>query len=360
MANEIKAEFEAYVKQLAETISKEIYLKDLEELCKQYMEQLENCKDLYKTHTEQETQVLEQTQNTIERMDSLKENLSERLGTIDLELKKFQDECEVILGKYSTQVTEVNEEIKKDFMHELSGTVDFAKEELVAELTTLNDSLKETLQETITVENLQDYIEQMEKSTAKISEGLSLIHNGYKDVFKQYTAEMLEHGTEEWRNFQTAVEKQVNMALENVSDKFDHMLEEQGKMVEQKLPDKQSLDQMCEQVTDMCVKIETMQNGYEKKLNRLVKLLERQEKIRLRSEVENRWQRKYIYLLTVSNAISMLMLLLLICSAKPWKSDVLGVGGTAIFVLLAVIFILICIARKYKNVKKNSTEDKHQ
>lgn len=360
MANEIKAEFEAYVKQLAETISKEIYLKDLEELCKQYMEQLENCESLYKTHTEQETQVLEQTQNTIGRMDSLKESLSERLGTIDSELKKFQDECEVILGTYSTQVTEVNEEIKKDFMQELSGTVDVAKEELVTELTALNDSLKETLQETITVENLQDYIEQMEKSTAKISEGLALIHNGYEDVFKQYTAEMLEHGTEEWSKFQAAVEKQVDLALENVADKFDYMLEEQGKMVEQKLPDKQSLDQMCEQVTDMCAKIETMQNGYEKKLNRLVKLLERQEKIRLRSEAENRWQRKYIYLLTGSNVISILMLLLLIFAVKPWNADVLGVGGTTVFVMLAVIFILACIAGKYKNKKNNSTENKHQ
>ena len=110
----------------------------------------------------------------------------------------------------------------------------------------------------------------------------------------------------------------------------------------------------------MCAKIETMQNGYEKKLNRLVKLLERQEKIRLRSEAENRWQRKYIYLLTGSNVISILMLLLLIFAVKPWNADVLGVGGTTVFVMLAVIFILACIARKYKNKKNNSTENKHQ
>ena len=45
MANEIKKEFETYVKNITESIAKEIYLEDLKELCDVYKNQLASCKD---------------------------------------------------------------------------------------------------------------------------------------------------------------------------------------------------------------------------------------------------------------------------------------------------------------------------
>lgn len=356
MTNEIRTEFETYVKQLAETIAKEIYLEDLKQLCMQYTERLETCENLYKVHTEQDEQMLQQAQEIAGEINGLKTGLSDQLIKINAEIKRFQENSEKIFEKYSLQVTEVNEDAKKNFMLALSEVLQNEKTELSKMLSNVNSDLREALQGTITADNLDAFVKQMEESTIKITNGVAFLQEDYKTVFGQYAQEMKKAEEENWNTLQENIRKQVEKKLEDVSVQFDEMLLRQEKVIEDKVPDKHILEQVCAQVSDMCEKVETIQRGYEKKLNRLIKVLEKQERIRLQTAKENTRQRKYIYLLTVSNIFILFLSLLLVCTAKPWRAEILGVGITAFFVVAAILVCIVSVLCVYK--RKSNKENK--
>ena len=104
MANEIKTEFEMYVKDLAETICKEIYLEDLKNICNTYKEQLDECKSLYTVHTDKDKEVLESAERSMEQLYRLQEAINGKMSDIVGTIQNFDSECRTlcssILHKY--------------------------------------------------------------------------------------------------------------------------------------------------------------------------------------------------------------------------------------------------------------------
>lgn len=356
MANEMKVEFENYVQQLAETICKEIYLKDLQELCQNYREQLDDCKALYQEHTQLEREGVAQTRTNLERLDEIKDALDENLGQINDNLQKFEMEHGAILEKYSLEVNRVNEELRDTFFQEFTNITEEIKSNLLADLSlskneietsmqSVTQTLQEVLSDTITAENLNTYIAKMEESTSKISQGLDLINGGYQDVFASYSKKMDEFQQEQLEKYRSVAEEYVREGMDKVSERFDSMAKEQTNAIQEKMPDRKELVQAGQDIRQMYEKIEKMQISYDKKLVRLVKILERNEKVRAREEVERRQDRREIYYLEISNTIMLVMLCLLGIMMKPWEETPYGrmltlvAGGVVLcYVILTVIY----------------------
>lgn len=356
MANEMKVEFENYVQQLAETICKEIYLKDLQELCQNYREQLDDCKALYQEHTRLEREGVAQTRTNLERLDEIKDALDENLGQINDNLQKFETEHGAILEKYSLEVNRVNEELRDTFFQEFTNITGEIKSNLLADLSSskneietsmqsVTQTLQEVLSDTITAENLNTYIAKMEESTSKISQGLDLLNGGYQDVFASYSKKMDEFQQKQLEKYSVVAEEYVRKGMDKVSERFDNMAKEQTDAIQEKMPDRKELVQVGQDIRQMYEKIEKMQISYDKKLVRLVKILERNEKVRAREEVERRQDRREIYYLEISNTIMLVMLCLLGIMMKPWEETPYGrmltlvAGGVVLcYVILTVIY----------------------
>lgn len=364
MANEMRVEFENYVQQLAGTICKEIYLKDLQELCQNYREQLDDCKVLYQEHTSLEKDGLVQTKANLERLDEIKGVLDENLGQIHANMQKFETEYDGILAKYSLEVNKVNEELREAFLKDFSNVAEEIKSKLLADMSSsrieLEDSMQsvtQTLQaalsDVITADNLDTYVAKMDESTSKIEQGLSMLNEGYQEMFSDYSKKLDVYQREQLEKYRSMAEEYVREGMDRVSERFDMLAKEQTNAIEEKLPDKNEIVQMEKEISQMCEKIEKMQISYEKKLGRLVRILERNEKVRAREDVERRQDRREIYYLEISNTIMLIMMCLLAFMMKPWEEKPYGMVLTVVAGGVVLAYVLLSVIYKKKRGKQN-------
>lgn len=364
MANEMRVEFENYIQQLTETICKEIYLKDLQELCQKYREQLDDCKELYQEHTKLEQDGVAQTKANLERLDEIKVLLDENLGQIHTNLQNFETEYDAILAKYSLEVNKVNEDLRDAFFKDFSNIAEEVKSKLLADMsssrTELEDSMqsvtqtmKEALSGVITAENLDTYVAKMDESTSKIEQGLSMLNDGYQEVFVGYSKKLDAYQQEQLEKYRTMAESYVREGMDRVSERFDILAKEQTSAIEEKLPDKNEIVQVEKEISQMCEKIEKMQISYEKKLSRLVRILERNEKVRAREDVERRQDRREIYYLEISNTIMLIMLCLLGFMMKPWEEKPYGMVLTVVAGGVVFAYVVLSVIYKKKRSKQN-------
>lgn len=359
MANEMKTEFENYVRQLAETICKEIYLKDLEEICRKYTDQLEECQNLYTEHTRIEKEALDSSRENLEQIDKIKNDVTESMSDIKYILDRVQKEYDDAIHQYSVTVNEVNQELRDTFFQEFTDITKNVNQGVKQDLDECNRVLKETLQNVITPENLREYISKMEESTGKITEGISLLNTGCQEMLDKYTQEVSSHTQEEREKFQNMLEQYVRIGLNELVNKVTRDLGQQQKMLEEKIPDKVLIESMGRQIVQMRESMEQMQQSYEKKFNRLVKFLEREEKLRILSERNRHVEKRYWFLATMMNMISLWLLILLVCVAKPWQDNVLGIGVTAAFggaICICGLGFLVMKKRRSKKLMKQKSE----
>ena len=350
MANEIKAEFEMYIKNLAETICKEIYLEDLKKICNTYIEQLDECKTLYTAHTDKDKEVLESADRSIEQLDKLQGEISGKLSDMDSMIQNFDVKCRELLQQYSVQVQNINGDLQDEFISNFTSIVKASKDELASEMERCNRTMKESLSETITSENLEHYIEQMEASTANISEGLTMLNGGYQEVFDAYREKVSAYEEEERKRFQELIERYVQHNLQSFSECVERILAEQKSMLEEKVPDKDMVASINNEVINLRKDIQNMQNSYEKKLNCLIKIMEKEEKLQLRLELGRRKDHRLITLLTVVNIVLLYFSVITILLLQPWT--ILGTVPTAaIGGFLVVVLVVVYAWTKKKKAK---------
>lgn len=356
MANEIKTEFEMYVRNLAETICKEIYLEDLKDICNTYKEQLDECKALYTTHTAKDKEVLESADQTVEELNKLQGEISGRLSDIDSIMHNFDAECRTLLEQYSSQVQSINSDLQDEFITTFTSAVRESKDELVVELERCNQAIKESLSETITPENLEHYVGQMALSTAKISEGLNMINGGYQEVFDAYREKVSAYEEEERERFQELIKRYVQHGIQSFSECVERTFTEQNVMLEEKVPDKQTVTSIRSEVADLQKNIKSMRSSYEKKLDCLIKIMEKEEKLQLHQELGRRKDHRLIMLLAVANVVLLYFSAITIVLLQPW--NVIGIIPTiALAGVLLLAFVLAYVWRKNKKAKVAKKED---
>ena len=352
MANEIKNEFETYIEQLVDTISKDIFMEDLQKVCNHYIEQLEECKKLYTEHTDKDKKFIEKAENSVNQITSLQESLKEKLDYVNSSIEQLNTNCEDVLQEYSTQVHEINDELRTEFIGKFSDTVKNLQRELVMELNGCNTNIKESLQNTITAENLENYVAKVEESTAKITESLHMLNSGYEEVFNSYTERLGAHGEAVRERFQKIVEQFMQQSVEGFSVSLKDM--------EKHISSREQVEKMHQDMDLQCKEIKQKQMSYDTKLAQIVKIIEKQERLRLQTERENRQNRKILYLLSVGNMFLISLVFFTILILQPW-SDI-AIVPIVIFCVLLLGVLVGGVFLKNKmfstNTKKRDKKEK--
>lgn len=346
MANEIKAEFETYIQQLTETICKEIYLEDLRTLCNTYTEQLEKCKNLYKEHIDGDKELQNQNSENLEKLSSVNKMLEENLQAIQTKMMSFEEEYEKILKEYSTKVCEINDEMRETFLSKFLTVMDSSKDELLKELDLYHNNISKSLEAALTEEGIQKFIAQMEASTAKISESLEFIQGGYQEVFEQYSAKVGAYGDKEQERFRNIVENTTREGMEYFKECIDKTIEEQKHMLEDRMVSSDDVRKLEKEITIMSKDMKEMQKSYENKLSLMIKILEKDEKVKLRLEKESKIEKKYLFCLVVVNIVLLFFTGITFLSATPWT--VLGVVPTTIALVLLIGIVLYMVVYRSK------------
>lgn len=346
MANEIKAEFETYVQQLTETICKEIYLEDLKNLCNTYAEQLEECKTLYVEHTESNKELQNQNAEHLEKLTSIGKVLEENLQSIQDKMLSFENEYERILKEYSTKVYEINDEMRETFLNKFSDVMNSSREELAKELNLCNQNITKSLEASLTDEGIQKFIDQMEASTIKISEGLDLIHGGYREIFEQYSAKVSAYGDMEQERFQNIIENTTKEGIDYFKKCVDKAIEEQKHMLEDNVAGSQDIQSLKQEITVLSTDMKKMQETYEDKFNLMIQILNKNEKEKLNMERDRQTEKKYLFYLVISDIVLLFFTGISLLSASPWA--VLGTVPTIIALVVLVAIVLYMVMFKNK------------
>lgn len=359
MANEIKEEFKTYVQNITETICKEIYLEDLKALCNQYTEQLENCKGLYERHIDGDKNLQSDLEKSLKNLSEIRDALGKGLSDIEERMNSFADDYDKILREYSTHVNEINTEMREEFIKKFTTSIDFSRIQLKKELDLCNENISKSLEASLTGKDLEAFIEQMSKSTKVISEGLELINGGYEEIFKEYSDKVGAYGDKEQQRFHDIVENTTREGIEHFRECIDETIKEQKTMIEERVASHEEVDQLKKEISGLNSKIEKMQKSYEEKLSLMIKILEKEGKVKLRIEHDRRIEKKYLFTLVVANIVLMFFAGITLLSVQPWI--VLGNVPTTILLvcLLAVVLYMLLFRVKKAlpfNTKKMGNE----
>lgn len=347
MSNEIKTEFETYVKELAETICKEIYLKDLKSVCQTYIDQIEDCRRLYEEHTEKSHELQESVDKQRDSLNSIHREIGEKLTEVNGTIKENQGEYVKLLDKYSTTVTELNGEMQEEFIKKFTDAVRASKREWKKEITSCSKLLKDTFEGVITKENLEVYIGQMKECSDHIAEGLAWMKDGYQEVFFVYTDKLMKHSEEDKKSIRNIVNETVQTVLGDFSGKVEENLRVQTEMLDTRMLDKAERKSLMDGMENLRGQMEEMQHMYEKKLTKFVKLLEQEEIMRQKTERQGKQERKFVCYVSFANTAFVLAAMLVLVLTKPWSvgSDVLAAAGLA-GVLVMYISLVFLVRKK--------------
>lgn len=330
MSNQIKTEFETYVKNLAETISKEIYLEDLREICNAYTDQLEHCKTLMIENTKAQENAVESVISNLQKAEDIRETVEVQAGKINEMLQEYHDAYEKAGNSYLEEFHKEQNKDAEDFFERFHQLTRDARKELAEDIDNCNADLKKILHEVITPADLENYMEQMEKSTEKISAGLEILDRGYTDIFTQYTTQVRAYGDEERAYFRQVVKEYIDKVTEELETTSQRIMEQQQELIVEKIPDKQVLDDMGQRVADICTRMEQLQEEYAKKTDALLEEIEKNKEERNKRDKE--WHTKNLILSGWSCFLSIIVLVML----QPWNSQIglITMGVVAVFAIV--------------------------
>lgn len=356
MANEMKQEFEAYVEQLASTIAKEIFLEDLKAVCEEYKKELDSCEKMYLKHSNLDESVLERVEKSGEELQSIRAEVEEKLVAITDHMEHFKSDYDQIMDKYETKVLGLNEELRKKFIGEFSELGQQISDEMKEKLQSENKVLSTLLKDAVSKKEIEKLVGTISDNTATINKSLQMIDSGYTEVFNKYADKVEEHNDREKALFREFASNLINDGMSGVNERLDASIEKQRNMLNEKMVDKDTVNRMGKQMSKMAERIKAMEVAYDNKLNRMVVLIEKLEKVRQREEAERRQERKVLYYLTLMNSAAFMLILLLVVYRKPWEQDEFGMaitGGCAgIIVLSSLLGFVIMNWSSKSNAKK--------
>ena len=249
MANEIKKEFETYVKNITESIAKEIYLEDLKELCDVYKNQLASCKDLYAKHTDLDKEIITKIEKNVDYLNSIEKTVGDKLQNINDQQKKFEIEYEGLLRQYEDRISAKNSDLRKAFMDDFTKVGNELNAEMKKDLEEEHELLKKTLQKVITPQNLQDYMDKMESSVQVLNKSLQVLDSGYEEIFERYAKKVDSHSQDQIQKVQDSIRKVMQDGIEDMHKKLLDLQVEQHEQLLERATEKKDFE---------CLRLEIM------------------------------------------------------------------------------------------------------
>lgn len=124
MAKDMKDEFKDYVKELTESISREIFLEDLKNICSQCDVQLSTYKQLMDTTKEVNESLQNYTGSSEKKLQELSERVSSQMKAIHAVVSGITEEYKAVLKDFNAETNKLNEAEKEKLIEGLNGRME--------------------------------------------------------------------------------------------------------------------------------------------------------------------------------------------------------------------------------------------
>lgn len=219
MANDIRMEFEAYIRELTQTISKEIFLEDLKVICDNYGKQLLR----YEQLIAQATMAAERVDAFSKEEEADIKNLGLCVSQELLQLREIttqlNSEYEKIFQEFSEKVTRLNQDERDAFVETLDGKIGEYETVLVKRLEKEYDALFRQM--------IEDFEKLCKLNDVQYKDFEELVQNARET----YTAFLnrQEVGLQEMQG----VNRTVEQKLKAVEDKIEGIVKVQAEVLKQ-------------------------------------------------------------------------------------------------------------------------------
>lgn len=130
MAKDMADEFKVYVKELTESISKEIFLEDLKSICSQCDTQLSTYKQLMDTTNEVNVSLQNYAGNSEKKLQELAERVSTQMKAIRGVVSDITEEYGAVLKEFTAETNKLTAEERENFIQILNGRMEVLGEQL--------------------------------------------------------------------------------------------------------------------------------------------------------------------------------------------------------------------------------------
>ena len=380
MGNDMRTEFEDYVKKLTTAICKDILLEKMEELYNKYEAGYQNV-DASAKNVMDASKAL---QTETKRVDNA-------LANIAINIEMLESDSKIIF----TKLREENKESKESFIQNLSESIEKYKKETADIFEEGNRNISDKLASIITPEILQGFVKEIEENTKKSQELVTFINETYEreieDSIKQIIAESkksqdtmndaiavyvrkvladLDTASEHTEN---RISQYAQMSVKLMSKELsifqnrlveminkeererEEYLQKQIELVEKIGPSDKKMQELVEHVEYLENLVKTRDRVNEEKMKMLIEKMNDyilQQKTLERKKQENEhlikeqaagisWR---IYM-AFSNTVLMCMFALVLIILKPW--EIYGIKYTLIVVAVFIgVTILVLIFRQ--------------
>lgn len=212
--NDMRDEFEAYVKKLTTAICKDIFLEKLEELYNKYEEEY-NLYSKASHHAETVSKSLEQElKNTVLFLKDVDEKTSKSMDFINDNIGQMEEFTEQMFLK----MWNLNEEKRIEFISALSSHIDGYKKELAKIFKDGNKNISNKLAGVITPEILQQFLDSLEENTRETKELASFISDTYKQEVEKSIKQIVEANRKAMEETNISVSEYMKQIMDELGE----------------------------------------------------------------------------------------------------------------------------------------------
>lgn len=408
MENNLRDEFEEYVKKLSAAICKDILLEKMEELFEKYEIEYSKLEISTQCIVDAGNELGEETRQADKTIKEINKTTKNMLKSISSDIAVMESNNK----KLFDEMRNLNDDNKKQFIEDLSKSIEYYKDDLLLIFEQENAQISHRLGDVIKIKDLKEFSEVIENNTKKSHELVSFINNTYEREIEKSIQNIINNTKNSQDKINNEISDYVKKVLKDLGsatsftenkisrygqsyaelfekkmalfqNEFKKMKEEEKCQRETYLEKQVELvkqigpsDEKIQQLTDQVIKLEQFvfnmnkRNSENQKLfqdNILNRLNQQAELERKKADNKHLIEQKMdniswrIYM-TFSNTMIICLFAIMVILLKPW--EIWGIKYTIIITAIFISIVLLvsclrkCIARAIAKSQVNKYAQK--
>lgn len=391
MNNNMRNEFEEYVKKLTTAICKDILLEKMEELYGKYESEYQKMETSTKSVVDASKDLQKETKKVDATIKEISGNTQNVLNRISADIEVMETNNKTMFA----EVRKLNNENKEQFITALGNCIESYIDDLATTFEQENEKISEKLAGIVTPEDLQDFVDTIEENTRTSQELVSFIDSTYEreieetikmiientkkaqetmngeiDLFVKKVLEDLESATVSTENKvsqqaqiyaellnekMVLFQKELSKLMDEEEQRREGYLQKQVELVKQIGPSDDKIQQLADEVTrleQIVVKMWKVNTESQKRLQEtLFKYINEQKEIERKKQdnvrlIEQKGESiSWRIYMAFSNTIILCLFAIVIALLKPW--EIWGIKYTVIIVtiFITVVFMTVFLGR---------------
>lgn len=218
MNNDLRIEFEEYVKKLTTAICDNIFLARMEQLFSKYDKEYDLYVDLFKKSDNARLELGSRVNDAAKTIKAVETNSNETLTRLNNEITDFSSSAE----KMVADLYNYNDEKAEEFVKQLASYIEQYKQETALVFEEGEKKISTKLAGVITPEILQHFLDELEKNTNETKTLATFINDSYKKEIEENIKSMVASNEATLKTMDATVSEYVKSMLETLNEAQDN------------------------------------------------------------------------------------------------------------------------------------------